>query len=312
MSTFRKISSAPLGALAALALAAPGAASACACGCGVFDVATSSLFPSGAHTTLFAQGGYIDQTRNWSGTSSAPAADNDDLHIRSSFYTAGVQTMFDRRWGLTVALPYTQRHVSAVDEDSGEIVRIDHGGIGDARVLATYTGFSPDLSSGLNFGVKLPTGDWNHAGLERDTQIGTGTTDLLFGGFHRFGIDKDGRWSGFAQADLDLPTRQRRGYRPGAELNGVLGAYPQGWQLAPGVALTPVLEALLSVRRHDAGAEANTADTGYERVLAAAGLDLRVRRMHFYADVEAPLYQRMRGNQLVAPWQMRFTASVDL
>lgn len=306
----RKLAFAPLGALLALAL--PGAAHACACGCGVFDVATSSLFPSGAHTTLFAQAGYIDQTRNWSGTSSAPAADNDDLHIRSLFYTAGVQTMFDRRWGLTVALPYTQRHVATLDEDSGELVRIDHGGVGDARVLGTYTGFSPDLSSGLDFGVKLPTGDWTHPGLERDTQIGTGTTDLLLGGFHRFGFGADARWSGFAQADLDLPAGPRRGYRPGAELDGVFGAYPQGWQLAPGVALTPVLEALLSVRRHDSGVEADADNTGYTRVLAAAGLDLRVRRMHFYADVEAPLYQNLRGNQLIAPWQLRFTASVDL
>ncbi|GAP65073.1 lipoprotein [Mizugakiibacter sediminis] len=308
----RKPAFAPLGALLALALALPGAAHACACGCGVFDVAISSLFPSGAHTTLFAQAGYIDQTRNWSGTASAPAADNDDLHIRSSFYTAGVQTMFDRRWGLTVALPYTQRHLAMRDEDSGELLRIDHGGIGDVRVLVTYTGFSPDLSSGLDFGVKLPTGDWTHAGLERDTQIGTGTTDLLLGGFHRFGFGADARWSGFARADLDLPSGSRRDYRPGAELNGVLGAYPQGWQLAPGVALTPVLEALLSARRHDRGAEADADNTGFTRVLAAAGLDLRVRRMHVYADVEAPLYQNVRGNQLIAPWQLRFTASVDL
>ena len=40
-----------------------------------------------------------------------------------------------------------------------------------------YTGFSKDMSKGLIFGVKLPTGDYTAANFDRDTQIGTGSTD---------------------------------------------------------------------------------------------------------------------------------------
>ncbi len=41
----------------------------------------------------------MSQNKNWSGTSKAPAANNDDKDIRSNFYTAGVQYMFNRDWG---------------------------------------------------------------------------------------------------------------------------------------------------------------------------------------------------------------------
>ena len=62
---------------AALALAMiPNAAWACACGCGVFDVGTSSMFPSGAGGMAFVEYDYMNQNRNWSGSSSAPAANN--------------------------------------------------------------------------------------------------------------------------------------------------------------------------------------------------------------------------------------------
>ncbi len=40
------------------------------------------------------------------------------------------------------------------------------------------------MSSGLSLGVKLPTGDWTYPNFDRDTSIGTGTTDLLLGGYH--------------------------------------------------------------------------------------------------------------------------------
>ena len=60
-----------------------------------------------------------------------------------------------------------------------------HSALGDIRVLGTYTGFSADMSSGLSVGLKLPTGDWTYPNFDRDTSIGTGTTDLLLGGLPR-------------------------------------------------------------------------------------------------------------------------------
>ena len=35
--------------------------------------------------------------------------------------------------------------------------------------------------------------------VDRDTQIGTGSTDILLGGFYRGNITKDEKWDWFAQ-----------------------------------------------------------------------------------------------------------------
>ena len=79
---------------------APGVVHACACGCSVFDVGTSSMFPNGQGGMAFLQYDYQDQNRNWSGSSQAPAANNDDQEIRSDFVTVGLQYMFNSSWGV--------------------------------------------------------------------------------------------------------------------------------------------------------------------------------------------------------------------
>jgi hypothetical protein len=286
---------------------------ACACGCGVFEVGGSDMLAQGAGTSVFFQASYLDQTDNWSGTSSAPAAGNDDKHIRSEFYDIGMQTMFNRQWGLTVQVPYTQRHFGTLDADSGAPMAFDHGAVGDIRITGMYTGFSADMSTGLTFGLKLANGDWKYPGFDRDVEIGTGSTNLLLGGYHQFRFGgADGNWSGFAQALLDAPLHTQGGYRPGAELDAAFGAYPDGWRLSNGVTLTPLLQGLVSLRRHDSGSAADPHSTGYSHLLAAPGLELRVKRLRVYADVEAPIWQNVNGDQLIAPWQARLTVSLRL
>ena len=292
---------------------APAPLWACACGCGIFEVGTNAMFPEGNGTMLFAQASYLDQSRNWSGTSSAPVADNDDKHLRTEFYSLGAQTLFNRRWGLSIEVPYAQRHFSTLDEDRGTIGTIDHGALGDIRISGIYTGFSGDLSTGLTFGIKLANGDWKFPGFDRDTEIGTGSTDLLLGGYHQAHLGGDNSsWNGFVQALLDIPFHAQGDYHPGDELDAAVGAYPASWRLASGVELTPVLQALVSVRRHDTGTASSPGGSGYTRLLAAPGLELRIKRVQLFLDVEAPLYQNVRGNQLVSPWQTKLTASVKL
>ena len=82
---------------------------ACACGCGVFEVGTSAMFPNGAGGTVSFEYDFMDQNRNWHGNSSAPSADNNDKRIRTDFYTAGAQYMFNRDWGVDVKVPYWNR-----------------------------------------------------------------------------------------------------------------------------------------------------------------------------------------------------------
>ncbi|MDE1958658.1 MAG: hypothetical protein KGI40_06195 [Xanthomonadaceae bacterium] len=303
----------PATVLIVLLLALPRLALACACGCGVFSVGTSSMLPSTLDngTELFAAVDYLDQTRDWSGSSSAPASANADRNIRTLFQTVGVQTFFNRDWGLRVDLPYWQRHFATLDA-AGDPVSFDHGALGDIRLTGIYAGFSADRSSGLMFGLKLPTGDWTYPGFDRDTEIGTGSTDLLLGGYHQWKFGAEGSWSGFAQAMADLPASSREGYRPGNELDVAAGVYPQGWALGAGMRLTPILQGLVSLRQHDRGINAAPADSGYRRVLIAPAVELAWSRLRVDATLAAPLYQHVRGFQLVAPWQASLSVSYAL
>src|ERR1700742_5000336 len=140
-------------ALTALALiAAPEAAQACACGCAIFDVGTASLLPSGPGASVFLEYDFLNQTTNWSGGSSAPGANNDDKKIRSDFMLLGAQTMIDNDWGVMAELPVTHR--GFLTADSGTPEEFDHTALGDVRLMVNYSGFSPDMSTGIIAGVK--------------------------------------------------------------------------------------------------------------------------------------------------------------
>ena len=139
---------------AALTLLLPGLSLACACGCGIFDVGTSSMYASHAGGMASFEFDYLDQSHN-------------------------------RNWGASLELPYWHRMFKTTDPDTGDIVSSTHGAIGDVRVKGVYTGFSADMSTGLTFGLKLASGDHSYANFDPDTQIGSGSTDLLLGAIIR-------------------------------------------------------------------------------------------------------------------------------
>ncbi len=285
-------------ASALAALLSPRPVRACACGCGIFEVGTSSMFPSGSGGTFFFEYDFMDQNRNFSGGSSAPAEDNPDKEIRTHFMRAGIQYMFDRRWGIQAEVPAWNRTFRTTDEQ-GNIVSFRHSDLGDIRIKGIYTGFSPDLTTGVTFGLKLPTGDYTYPNFDRDTEIGTGSTDLLLGAFHRDSLTKDNRWTWFAQAQWDQPFTTRGGYRPGTEIDAAGGIYYGGW--SPGSArVSPVLNVVGSVRSRDSGGAADPDNSGYERVLVAPGIEVHAGPLMVYGDVEFNVYAHVNGNQLLA------------
>ena len=291
-------------ALLALALA-PAAARACACGCGVFDVATSAMFPKEAGGMAFLDYDFFDQNRNWHADSEAPSANNPDKEIRTHFVTAGIQYMFNRSWGVQAEVPYDNRLFKTVSAAPGGPIASEHWSqLGDIRLEGIYTGFSPDLSSGLTFGFKLPTGSFSHnnadGDVDRDSEIGTGSTDLLLGGFHRGNVTKDNRMSWFAQALLDVPTLTQAHYRPGVEMDAAAGIHYNQWSLGR-VRITPVAQVIASERTSDTGANAsNPIASGYQRIMLSPGVEFHLHPVSLYADVELPVFQDFRGNQLAA------------
>ena len=280
---------------------------ACACGCGIFDVGTSSMFPYGPGGTVFLDYDFMDQDHNWSKDSKASNGDNSDKRIRTSFINTGVQHMFNRSWGIQVELPYDHRFFKTMD-DSGDIASSTHNAIGDLLIRGIYTGFSPDMATGLTFGFKVPTGDWTYPNFDRDTELGTGSTDALLGAYHRGSITSDNMFSYFIQDNLDQPFLTQGGYLPGTENDASVGAYYSGLSAA-GVKITPVAEILNSYRSRDRGWAANTPNSGYERVLLSPGIELDYRKMMVYFDVGFPVYQYVNGDQLVASALYKVTVS---
>jgi hypothetical protein len=304
-------------ALLALALAsglAPGKARACACGCGIYEVGTANMIPTASGVMTFIDYDYQDQNQNWSGDSRAPAADNGDKNIRTSWYNYGLQDMFNRAWGVQLELPYEDRHFVTTGGATGDdIATLNFSGFGDIRLEGIYTGFSPDMSSGLLFGLKLPTGSYTkndaYDDVDRDTEIGSGSTDLLLGGYSRFNFDTDYGWSGFTQALLNLPVLTQVQYRPGAEFDASIGAYYNGLRIGR-MLISPIVQLKASVRGEDTGANAsNPVASGFERLLVSPGFELDLHPLRVYGDVELPLYQHFTGNQMASTVLVRINVS---
>ena len=136
--------------------------------------------------------------------------------------------------------------------------------IGDLEIMGMYTGFSKDMSTGLMFGLKLPTGAYTGPGFDRDTQIGTGSTDLILGAFHRGMITGDNAWQYFAQVRLLLPFAYRAAlspdtgnydvYKPAAQVDGSAGiVYNNGYNILGFDKITPILQLIASHRERDTG-----------------------------------------------------------
>jgi hypothetical protein len=297
---------------------APSVVHACACGCGVFDVATSSMLPNGSGGMAWLQYDYQDQNRNWSGASSSPAVNNGDKEIATDFTTFGLQYMFNNSWGVQAEVPYDYRKFTTVTANQNapnpgvSTASVNWGALGDIRLEGIYTGFFADQSAGVNFGLKLPTGNWTYnnayGDVDRDSEIGTGSTDILLGGFFRGNITKDENWDWFAQGLLDVPLLIQDSYRPGVELDTAAGIDYKGFSLGR-VRISPVAQVIASYRSHDDGDNANPDNSGYQRILLSPGIEFHIHPVKIYVDAEIPVYQYVTGNQLIAP--VLFKASVS-
>jgi hypothetical protein len=279
---------------------------ACACGCGVFEVGTSSMFPMREGSMAFFEYDYQNQLRNWRGDSPVSADDNEDKRIRSSFFTLGYERMFNRSWGVMGEFPVVNRFFKTTDEDSGEIASFTHTAVGDIRLKGIYSGFSEDMSTGLTFGLRLPTGDDRDDHFDPDVEIGSGSTDLLLGAYHLSALA--GGWEMFANAELDLPVLHDEGYQPGTEMDGAWGAAYSRWAIGP-VKISPLAQLVGSHRWSDNGFAADAPNTGYSRVLVAPGIEFGAGPVRLYVDVGFPVYQHTTGNQLVASQYYKLNVS---
>jgi len=294
-------------------------ANACACGCSVFDVGGLLAPQENDH------GGRVwfefwsgDQTQNWVGSSKAPLAWNQDKRINTQWYSVGFSYMFDRSWGIMMRVPYVNRDLTTDTGPPAGIETFNSHDMGDVEIMGMYTGFFNDMSTGLQLGLKLPSGTYTAPGLDRDNQIGSGSTDLLLGAFHRGLITGDNSWQYFSQVMWRQPFLYRpsldpqsffdgnpnptvpQSYRPGLQIDGNIGIlYNNLYNVLGFDKITPLTQVIMSHRNRDTGDAADPLNSGFDRVMISPGIEFtkvideaNSRVLKTYFDIEVPIYYR--------------------
>lgn len=234
---------------------------------------------------------------------------NHNLVLRYD-YSAG------QKWGLSLQAPVVNRdHYHIHNHMGGQIDerwRFTH--LGDVRVIARY---SPTLNPenrtdfGVLAGVKLPTGRTNVSNgddlAERTLQPGSGTTDAILGFYASRPLNLWSRSARlFVQTQAQLPINTHEDFRPGNQYMLDVGiAYPQIGDFSG------LFQINTLIKDHDHGLEAEEADSGSASVWLSPGASYALTHStRIYGFVQLPLYQRVRGIQVVADWTISVGASV--
>jgi len=192
----------------------------------------------------------MSQTCNWHKENNS-SGHNHDKRIETQTVTAGMQYMFDRSWGASVRVPYVTHYVKNSPHHSG--MNYDrHSDIGDIRLNGIYSGFFSDMSTGITFGLKLPTGQDNANGFTRNTQIRTGSTDSVLGAYHMGNFGKSD-FGYFVQTSWEKPLIKHQGYTPGYEISGAAGIHYNAVQFGLAKKVTPIMQITGSRKGEDSG-----------------------------------------------------------
>jgi hypothetical protein len=290
---------------------APSAAMACsACGCTLnSDWASQGLASSGGWR-FDLRDDYFDQSQLRSGTDavtrSSLALPNDQeiqQYTINRNVTASVDYSPNKDWGINVSLPYFNRSHATIGEGDTEISTSHDNGIGDLRVVARYSGFDAQRSTGLLFGLKLPTGNTSdrfETGpmtgdiVDRGLQLGTGTTDLLVGAYHFGAFSQD--WGYFGQIVAQQPLDSDNGFKPGAGVNVNVGVRYTALST-----FVPELQINARAEKREQGVNADVDNSGATLIYLSPGFTWTpAHGVSLYAFMQAPLYQRVNGLQLEA------------
>jgi len=150
----------------------------------------------------------------------------------------------------------------------------------DMRLLGLYSFDNekdPFINYGLTFGLKLPTGDYrvrnaDGTAAERSLQPGSGSTDLILGGFYAApGITADSSW--WIQGLVQQAMQTKDGFRPGTQHQLNFGyRHP----------LTESVQGLLQVntliKARDSGTNAEPELSGSKTIFLSPGLSCSITR----------------------------------
>ena len=292
-----------------LAGAWPTSASACSsCGCTLNSDWSSQGYSVSSGLRMDIREDYYDQDQLRSGTHSVDRSSLDipnEQEVQQRTLNRNTIAALDyspsRLWGLRIEVPYYNRFHTTIAEGDDEISTSYSSSIGDVRLTARYQGFSPDLSWGIQAGLKLPTGATDvlfesgpQAGeqVDRGLQPGTGTTDVLFG-VYNFG-NLGAHLGYYAQALLQQPLNSNDGFKPGAGLNlnfGVRYLYAGN--------IVPQLQFDVRMEGRETGSSSDHDNSGATFAYLSPGVTVALSaRIQAFSFLQVPVYQKVNGLQL--------------
>ncbi len=245
---------------------------------------------------------YINQNKLWSGTHSISASDVHEDPLEKYTYNRNLVLTADYTWGkdgVSVIAPYFERQHQHITDPTGAAIPEEwsFSALGDMKVLGRH---QLNQGYGIIYGVKLPTGDYqltNGNGIlaERALQPGSGSTDLIAGGFWQKSTGlTNTRW--FAQAMYQWAIETSSDYRPGNQFMlsfGLRKPFAERWTFMQQLNYTH--------RDHDSGAESEPDLSGFSTLAASPGLAWRANNIiQLYAFAQVPLVRHVTGVQLTA------------
>ncbi len=266
---------------------------------------------------------YIDQNQQRYGTGAAstaqiysllPGGQEVEDYTVTRTTTASLNYTSDT-WGVNAQLPFMQRthgtFGNTLPGDYSTYSSSSNNGIGDIRVIGKYTGLSADKTAGLIAGIKLPTGSTDanfNAGdeagnaLDPSLQIGTGSTDLIAGGFVTGNIADYGWFAqGTVQHAVAVKSFAGSDYRPGDAYSLNIGIRRARF----GARFTPMLQ-LNYIHRAPDDIGGTPLDGG-TLVYLAPGASVRVGGgTSVYGFIQLPVYQHVNSLQLSPRYTMTF------
>ena len=231
-----------------------------------------------------------------------------------------VDYSIDGKWNVALDLPLVMRdHTHTFDAAGSYFVQqAKFNATGDMRVTGKYKFDSAEhhAGSGMSFGAKLPSGAINKTmtppdpanpatpyALERSSQPGTGSTDLLLGAYYHRDIENS-PWGWFVSGQLQSAVSTRDDYRPGNSFNLDLGAH---YAFAP--TLTGLLQMNTQFKNRDTGLNANPASGGHSLNISPGLSYVVAPKTNLYGFVQVALLQYansdpadLSSGQLTAPW----------
>ena len=277
------------------------------CGCTLNSDWSSQGISSGEGTRFDIRFDYFKQSDYRNGTSSVSRSkipvgtEVQDTTINRNL-TLGLDHSFNQDWAINLLLPIFNRSHGTYGEDGdypdpAALITSSSKGIGDLRVTGRYQGLSADRSSGITFGLKLPTGETNDtfndgSPLDRGLQLGTGTTDLLLGGYYFGSINRD--WDYFAQATVQIALNKHNDFRPGNGLNATAGVRYMGFE-----SFIPQLQFNTRIEKRESGAEADVDNSGATLIYISPGVTVPINKtVQAFGFIQVPIYQHVNGYQI--------------